>query len=87
VQLIYNIFEQEPAAELLPAAEEHNIGVIVRVPFDEGALTGKFSNDTTFPEGDFRTNYFAGKLHSNSSLLKAPSVASSLAFAMSHRPR
>ncbi len=59
VQLIYNIFEQEPAAELLPAAEEHNIGVIVRVPFDEGALTGKFSNDTTFPEGDFRTNYFA----------------------------
>ncbi len=60
VQLIYNIFEQEPAAELLPAAEEHNIGVIVRVPFDEGALTGKFSNDTTFPEGDFRANYFAG---------------------------
>jgi aryl-alcohol dehydrogenase-like predicted oxidoreductase len=60
VQLIYNIFEQEPAAELLPAAEEHNIGVIVRVPFDEGALTGKFSEDTTFPEDDFRANYFAG---------------------------
>ena len=33
---------------------------VVRVPFDEGALTGKFSNDTTFPEGDFRANYFAG---------------------------
>ncbi len=60
VQLIYNIFEQEPAAELLPAAEEHNIGVIVRVPLDEGALTGKFSKDTTFPEDDFRANYFAG---------------------------
>ncbi len=60
VQLIYNIFEQEPAAELLPAAEEHNIGVIVRVPFDEGALTGKFSHDTTFPKGDFRANYYAG---------------------------
>jgi aryl-alcohol dehydrogenase-like predicted oxidoreductase len=59
VQLIYNIFEQEPAAELLPTAEEHNIGVIVRVPFDEGALTGKFSEDTTFPEGDFRASYFA----------------------------
>ena len=60
VQLIYNIFEQEPAAELLPTAKEHNIGVIMRVPFDEGALTGKFTKDTIFPEGDFRANYFAG---------------------------
>lgn len=60
VQLIYNIFEQEPAAELLPAAEENNVGIIVRVAFDEGVLTGKYSTDSTFPADDFRSNYFAG---------------------------
>jgi aryl-alcohol dehydrogenase-like predicted oxidoreductase len=60
VQVIYNIFEQEPAAELLPAAARHKVGIIVRVVFDEGALTGKWTRDTTFAEGDFRRNYFAG---------------------------
>lgn len=60
VQVIYNIFEQEPAAELLPAAAEYDIGVIVRVAFDEGVLTGKYTAKSTFPEGDFRRNYFAG---------------------------
>jgi aryl-alcohol dehydrogenase-like predicted oxidoreductase len=60
VQVIYNVFEQEPAAELLPAAAETSVGVIVRVVFDEGVLTGKYARDSTFPEGDFRRRYFAG---------------------------
>lgn len=60
VQLIYNIFEQEPEAGLLPAAQEHNVGVIVRVPFDEGSLTGKFTRETRFPDDDFRRKFFAG---------------------------
>lgn len=60
VQVIYNIFEQEPAAELLPAALKYNVGIIVRVAFDEGALTGKFNYETEFAQGDFRRNYFAG---------------------------
>ncbi|MFQ5995164.1 MAG: aldo/keto reductase [Acidiferrobacterales bacterium] len=60
VQLIYNIFQQEPAAELLPATADNEIGVIARVPFDEGSLTGKFTKDTEFVSGDFRNNYFAG---------------------------
>ena len=60
VQVIYNIFEQEPAAEFLPAALEHNVGVLVRVVFDEGILTGKYTADSLFPEGDFRRSYFAG---------------------------
>jgi aryl-alcohol dehydrogenase-like predicted oxidoreductase len=60
VQLIYNIFEQEPAAELLPAALENNVAVIVRVALDEGALTGKLTPATTYPEDDFRSGYFAG---------------------------
>jgi len=60
VQVIYNIFEQEPRAEFLPAAGEHKVGVIVRVPFDEGSLTGKLTPATRWEEGDFRNNYFAG---------------------------
>ena len=60
VQVIYNIFEQEPAAEFLPVAQEHKVGVIVRVVFDEGALTGKFTEQTRFADGEFRNHYFAG---------------------------
>jgi aryl-alcohol dehydrogenase-like predicted oxidoreductase len=60
VQVIYNIFEQEPAAELLPAAAETGTGIIVRVVFDEGSLTGKWTRETVFPEGDFRRSYFEG---------------------------
>jgi len=60
VQVIYNIFDQSPEDELLPLCRERNIGVIVRVPFDEGGLTGNIREDTTFPEGDFRNGYFRG---------------------------
>ena len=60
VQVIYNIFEQEPRAELLPEALAHNVAVIVRVVFDEGALTGKFTADTSFAKNDFRNTYFKG---------------------------
>ncbi len=60
VQVIYNIFEQEPASELLPAAAETGVGIIVRVVFDEGSLTGKFTEETRFPAGDFRNEYFRG---------------------------
>ena len=60
VQVIYNLFEQEPAAELLDVARECGVGVIVRVAFDEGVLTGKFSADTKFGDDDFRSRYFAG---------------------------
>ena len=60
VQVIYNIFDPTPAQELLPACLEAGIGVLARVPFDEGALTGAVTPDTTFPAGDFRNRYFAG---------------------------
>lgn len=60
VQVIYNLFEQEPAAELLDVAKKHGVGVIVRVAFDEGVLTGKFTAATQFPADDFRSSYFAG---------------------------
>jgi aryl-alcohol dehydrogenase-like predicted oxidoreductase len=60
VEVIYNIFEQEPVAELLPTAAKYNIGLISRMPFDEGALTGKYTSDTVFAEGDLRRVYFKG---------------------------
>ncbi len=58
VQTFYNIFDQSPEDELFPACEAHGVGVLARVPFDEGSLTGKFKEDTTFPAGDFRASYF-----------------------------
>ncbi|PBC83014.1 MULTISPECIES: aldo/keto reductase [unclassified Streptomyces] len=58
VQVIYNIFDQAPADSLLPACEEHGVGVIVRVALDEGGLTGRVTADTVFPEGDWRNRYF-----------------------------
>jgi aryl-alcohol dehydrogenase-like predicted oxidoreductase len=60
VQVIYNVFHQEPRERLLPACAEHDVGVIVRVALDEGGLTGRIRADTGFPAGDFRNNYFAG---------------------------
>jgi aryl-alcohol dehydrogenase-like predicted oxidoreductase len=60
VQVIYNIFDQTPERKLFPACLRHNIGVLARVPLDEGALAGRINEDTVFPEGDFRNNYFKG---------------------------
>ncbi len=58
VQVIYNIFDQAPEDVLFPLCEELNIGVIARVPFDEGTLTGNITKDTAFPKGDWRGSYF-----------------------------
>jgi aryl-alcohol dehydrogenase-like predicted oxidoreductase len=58
VQVIYNVFDQSPEDELLPACREHQVAVIARVPFDEGSLTGTLTKDTTWPEGDWRASYF-----------------------------
>jgi len=61
VQVIYNVFDQSPEDALFPAVEAARVGVIARVPFDEGALTGSVRPETTFPEDDFRNEYFAGE--------------------------
>ena len=58
VQVIYNIFDQAPEDELFPACQEMNIGVIARVPLDEGGLSGKLTKDTKFPKNDWRAGYF-----------------------------
>jgi aryl-alcohol dehydrogenase-like predicted oxidoreductase len=58
VQVVYNIFDQNPEDELFPYCQEHDIAVIARVPFDEGSLTGTLSAGTRWPEGDWRNLYF-----------------------------
>jgi aryl-alcohol dehydrogenase-like predicted oxidoreductase len=60
VQVIYNVFDQSPEDELFPACREHDIGVIARVPLDEGGLTGTLKPDTEFAEDDHRSHYFRG---------------------------
>jgi aryl-alcohol dehydrogenase-like predicted oxidoreductase len=58
IQVIYNIFDQNPEDELFPLCKLHDVGLIARVPFDEGTLTGTFTVDTVFPDGDWRSKYF-----------------------------
>lgn len=58
VQVIYNIFDQNPEDELFPLCKKMDVGIIARVPFDEGSLTGLLSYDTTFPADDWRATYF-----------------------------
>lgn len=58
VQVIHNIFDQQPEDKLYPLCEEHGVAVIARVPFDEGSLTGMLTPDTTFHAKDWRKHYF-----------------------------
>jgi len=58
VQVIYNIFDQNPEDQLLPACAEMDVAVIARVPFDEGTLTGTLTKASAWPEGDWRNLYF-----------------------------
>ena len=58
VQVIYNIFDQNPEDELFPACKKHDVAVIARCPFDEGTLTGTLTKNSTWPEGDWRNSYF-----------------------------
>jgi aryl-alcohol dehydrogenase-like predicted oxidoreductase len=50
IQLIFNIFHQRPIERLFPYAKANNIGLIARVPLDEGGLTGRYNLDTKFSD-------------------------------------
>lgn len=73
VQVIYNIFDQAPEDELFPTAEEMDIAIIARVPFDEGTLTGNLTKDAEWPEGDWRNTYFVPE-NLNASVDRADAV-------------
>jgi aryl-alcohol dehydrogenase-like predicted oxidoreductase len=61
IQLIYNILEQRPAAEVFPLARQHDVGILARVPLASGALTGEWNAQTTFPADDWRSGVFTGE--------------------------
>ena len=72
VQFVYNIFNRQAAKNLLPIARENNIGLIAREPLNNGILTGKFTGDEIFEEGDIRSrwsqNYFEHLVHFTANL-------------------
>jgi aryl-alcohol dehydrogenase-like predicted oxidoreductase len=61
VQVIYNIFDQAPEDKLFPACRKHNVGIIARVPLDEGSLGGNMTLNTKFPDTDWRARYFGSE--------------------------
>ncbi|MFK7970509.1 MAG: aldo/keto reductase [Bacteroidia bacterium] len=81
VQVIYNIFDQNPEDELLPLCEKLGIAVIARVPFDEGSLTGKLRHDTVFADDDWRKRYFVPD-HLKASVDRADALAQDLPAGM-----
>jgi aryl-alcohol dehydrogenase-like predicted oxidoreductase len=58
VQVIYNIFDQNPEDELFPACVEKDVAIVARVPFDEGSLAGTLTKESSWPDGDWRKGYF-----------------------------
>ena len=58
VQVVYNVFDQNPEDELFPYCAAHDIAIVARVPFDEGSLTGTFTRESRWPDGDWRNIYF-----------------------------
>jgi len=58
VQVVYNVFDQAPEDVLFDVCARKGIGVIARVPLDEGSLTGTLTPQSRWPEGDFRNIYF-----------------------------
>ncbi len=56
LQVIYNIFEQEPGRRLIEACERTGVGAIIRVPHSSGLLEGKYTLETTFPSTDHRSH-------------------------------
>jgi aryl-alcohol dehydrogenase-like predicted oxidoreductase len=56
LQIIYNMFEQDPGRQLIEASEEDDVAVIVRVPHSSGLLEGKYTVETTFEKGDHRSH-------------------------------
>jgi aryl-alcohol dehydrogenase-like predicted oxidoreductase len=61
VQVIYNIFDQTPEQNLFPLCKAQKVGVLARVPLDEGGLTGSITPGSEFEAGEFRASYFRGQ--------------------------
>ena len=61
VQIILNCFRLKPLEQVLPAAREAGVGIIVRVPLASGLLSGRYDENTTFDASDHRNYNRAGE--------------------------
>jgi aryl-alcohol dehydrogenase-like predicted oxidoreductase len=61
VQVMYNIFDQNPEDELFPACAAMDVAVIARCPLDQGSLTGTLTLNSRWPEGDWRNKRFSSE--------------------------
>ncbi len=61
VQIILNCFRRKPLEEVLPAAREAGVGIIVRVPLASGLLSGRYDENTTFAADDHRSYNRSGE--------------------------
>jgi aryl-alcohol dehydrogenase-like predicted oxidoreductase len=55
VQIILNALRLKPLDRVLPAAAQAGVGIIARVPLASGLLSGRYDEQTTFPDDDHRT--------------------------------
>ena len=54
IEVIFNLMRMDPADELFAAAEAADVGILARVPLASGLLTGTYTADRVFGEGDHR---------------------------------
>ena len=78
VQVVYNVFDQNPEDELFPLCRELGVAVIARVPFDEGSLTGTLTRDMPWPAGDWRNSTSRRRISARRSTASTPSPRTSL---------
>ncbi len=57
VQLVFNVFQQEPQWTVLPLAKANGVGVIARSPFSSGAIVQDWNPTMTFADGDWRASW------------------------------
>lgn len=55
----YHIFRREVEKHVLPYCEAHGVGTLVYGPLAHGLLAGKYDEDTTFPDDDWRSDLSA----------------------------
>jgi len=56
VQIINNLLEQDPARDLIRAAEEKGVSLVARVPHASGLLDGTYDPDRHFDKTDHRNH-------------------------------
>ena len=63
IQVVFNILRQEAKNKLFQAARDNDVAIIAREPLSNGFLSGKFTDDSTFPAGDIRFNFPRSYFH------------------------